>query len=48
MGDKSLKSKERDQKQKSAAKAEGVAAAKAKQDGNVRMQAAPKAQRKAG
>ena len=32
MGDKSLKSKQRDQKQKSAAKAGGAAVAKSKQD----------------
>lgn len=38
MGDKSLKSKQRDQKQKDAAKVEGAAVAKAKQAGNVRMQ----------
>jgi hypothetical protein len=45
MGDKSLKSKQRDQKQKDAAKNEGVAVAKAKQAANVRMQPAPKAAR---
>ena len=42
MGDKSLKSKQRDQKQKDTAKLEGAAVAKAKQEANVRMQAAPK------
>jgi serine/threonine-protein kinase RIO1 len=36
MGDKSLKSKQRDQKHKDAAKVEVVAVAKAKQAGNVR------------
>ena len=36
MGDKSLKSKQRDQKQKDAAKVETAAVAKAKQDTNVR------------
>jgi hypothetical protein len=45
MGDKSLKSKQRDQKQKDAAKVEGVAVAKAKQEANVRMHPAPKAGR---
>jgi hypothetical protein len=45
MGDKSLKSKQRDQKQKDAAKEEGAAVAKAKQAANVRMQTAPKAAR---
>ena len=45
MGDKSLKSKQRDQKQKDAAKEEGAAVAKAKQEANVRMQVAPKAAR---
>jgi hypothetical protein len=39
MGDKSLKSKQRDQKQKDAAKVESAAVAKTKQDANVRMQA---------
>jgi hypothetical protein len=39
MGDKSLKSKQRDQKQKDAAKVEVAAVAKTKQDANVRMQA---------
>jgi len=42
MGDKSLKSKERDQKQKAAAKAGTVAAAKSKQDGYTRVQPAAK------
>jgi hypothetical protein len=43
MGDKSLKSKQRDQKQKDAAKVEVAAVAKTKQDANVRIQApAPK------
>jgi hypothetical protein len=41
MGDKSLKSKQRDQKQKDAAKVETAAVAKAKQQTNVRMQASP-------
>ena len=36
MGDKSLKSKQRDQKQKDAAKVVSAAVAKAKQDINVR------------
>ena len=39
MGDKSLKSKQRDQKQKDAAKLESAVVAKAKQQTNVRMQA---------
>jgi hypothetical protein len=43
MGDKSLKSKQRDQKQKDAAKVESAAVAKAKQQTNVRMQPAAKA-----
>ena len=38
MGDKSLKSKQRNQKQKDAAKAGGAAAAKAKQDSFTRLQ----------
>jgi hypothetical protein len=38
MGDKSLKSKQRDQKQKDAAKVGGEAVAKAKQEANVRVQ----------
>jgi uncharacterized protein YdeI (BOF family) len=38
MGDKSLKSKQRNQKQKDAAKAESVAAAKSKQDSHIRAQ----------
>jgi hypothetical protein len=38
MGDKSLKSKQRDQKQKDAAKAENAAAAKSKQDSYTRLQ----------
>jgi hypothetical protein len=38
MGDKSLKSKQRDQKQKDAAKAESATAAKSKQDSNTRLQ----------
>jgi len=38
MGDKSLKSKQRDQKQRDAAKLGSAAVAKAKQDGNVRIQ----------
>jgi hypothetical protein len=38
MGDKSLKSKQRDQKQKDAAKAGNVAAAQAKQDSYTRSQ----------
>jgi hypothetical protein len=38
MGDKSLKSKQRDQKQKDAAKVGDAAVAKAKQDGNMRVQ----------
>ncbi len=38
MGDKSLKSKQRDQKQKDAAKAGTVTAAKAKQDSYTRLQ----------
>jgi hypothetical protein len=37
MGDKSPKSKERDQKQKNLAKAEGTAAAKSKQDSQSRF-----------
>jgi len=37
MGDKSLKSKQRDQKHKDAAKVEVVAVAKAKQAENVRV-----------
>jgi hypothetical protein len=46
MGDKSLKSKQRDQKQRAAAKLEGVAVAKAKQETNVRVQQpAPKGTR---
>jgi hypothetical protein len=39
MGDKSPKSKERGQKQKNAAKVEGVAAAKSKQAGYSHVQA---------
>jgi hypothetical protein len=38
MGDKSLKSKQRDQKHKDTAKLESAAVAKAKQQTNVRMQ----------
>jgi len=38
MGDKSLKSKQRDQKQKDAAKAGSTAAAKSKQDSYTRLQ----------
>ena len=38
MGDKSLKSKQRDQKQRDAAKLGTAAVAKAKQEGNVRIQ----------
>jgi len=38
MGDKSLKSKQRDQKQKDVAKAGGAAAAQAKQDSYKRSQ----------
>jgi hypothetical protein len=38
MGDKSLKSKQRDQKQKDAAKAGSAAAAKSKQDNYTRPQ----------
>ncbi len=38
MGDKSLKSKQRDQKQKDAAKVEDAAVAKAKQEAGVRIQ----------
>lgn len=38
MGDKSLKSKQRDQKQKDAAKAGSTTAAKSKQDGYTRLQ----------
>jgi hypothetical protein len=38
MGDKSLKSKQRDQKQKDAAKAESAAAAKSKQESYTRLQ----------
>jgi len=38
MGDKSLKSKQRDQKQKDAAKAGSAAAAKSKQDSYTRLQ----------
>ena len=38
MGDKSLKSKQRDQKQKDAAKAGNAAAAKSKQDSYTRLQ----------
>ena len=38
MGDKSLKSKQRDQKQKDTAKVASAAVAKAKQQTNVRMQ----------
>jgi hypothetical protein len=46
MGDKSPKSKERGQKQKSAAKGEGAAAAKSKQAGYTHLQAAvPKGKR---
>ncbi len=40
MGDKSLKSKQRDQKQKDVAKAGSASAAKSKQDGNTRLQQA--------
>lgn len=40
MGDKSLKSKQRDQKQKDAAKAGSAAAAKSKQDSYTRLQQA--------
>ena len=39
MGDKSPKSKERGQKQKSVARVEGVAAAKTKQSGYAHVQA---------
>jgi hypothetical protein len=38
MGDKSLKAKQRDQKQKDAAKAGSAAAAKSKQDSYTRLQ----------
>jgi hypothetical protein len=38
MGDKSLKSKQRDQKQKDAAKAGSATAAKSKQDSYTRLQ----------
>jgi hypothetical protein len=38
MGDKSLKSKQRDQKQKEVAKAGSAAAAKSKQDSYTRLQ----------
>ena len=38
MGDKSLKSKQRDQKQKDTAKLESAAVAKAKQETHVRVQ----------
>ncbi|HXG18711.1 MAG TPA: hypothetical protein VNN62_06505 [Methylomirabilota bacterium] len=38
MGDKSLKSKQRNQKQKDAAKAGSAAAAKSKQDSYIRLQ----------
>jgi hypothetical protein len=37
MGDKSLKAKQRDQKQRDAAKQGSIAAAKAKQDGHTRV-----------
>ncbi len=48
MGDKSLKAKQRDQKQKDAAKLGSIAVAKAKQESNMRVQQlAPKAARKA-
>ncbi|NOT56469.1 MAG: hypothetical protein HOP18_17870 [Deltaproteobacteria bacterium] len=40
MGDKSLKSKQRDQKQKDAHKTGSANAAKAKQDSNTRLQQA--------
>ena len=46
MGDKSLKSKQRDQKQRDAAKLESAAVAKAKQEINMRVQQpAPKGAR---
>jgi hypothetical protein len=48
MGDKSLKAKQRDQKQREAAKLGSVATAKAKQESHIRMQpTAPKAAGKA-
>ena len=48
MGDRSLKAKQRDQKQKDAAKLGSIAVAKAKQEGNMRVQhPAPKAAGKA-
>lgn len=48
MGDKSLKAKQRDQKQKDAAKVGTIAAAKAKQQGYMRVpQPAPKRDGKA-
>lgn len=40
MGDKSPKSKQRDQKQKQAVKAQGIADAKAKQDRSAQVTAA--------
>jgi hypothetical protein len=46
MGDKSLKSKQRDQKQRDAAKLGSAAVAKAKQESNMRVQQpAPKGNR---
>jgi hypothetical protein len=48
MGDKSLKAKQRDQKQKDAVKLEEAAAAKIKQQGHMRVpQPAPKTAGKA-
>ena len=48
MGDKSLKAKQHDQKQRDAAKLGSIAVAKAKQDSNSRVQPpAPKAAGKA-
>jgi hypothetical protein len=43
MGDKSLKAKQRDQKQKEAAKVESTAVAKAKQDSHTVQRPASKA-----
>ena len=47
MGDKSLKAKQRDQKQKEAAKLGSAAVAKAKQEGNATQRPASKAAGKA-
>ena len=48
MGDKSLKAKQREQKQRDTAKLESIGVAKAKQDSNIRVQPpVPKAARRA-